>query len=279
MPTDKVSLELDSSGFERVLSSMRNFADQQIGLGSSAGDTGFLRVLGSAMGFNPASLARGAYQSSLSGMGLIGNLRAGNPIQYDTLQPVDYGKRLINLIEELVRIEEKQGHDAARLFARQTDIEEALKITLLSPAHQQEYLRMLRRQTDAGGPFAKAQAEFDFAKAKFLDQVQQKGAPIGTLGFNALAQLVRNLFNFGTPELPQGTTRVSKGGASGSLNANTQAVNDLADELRRTREGIFGGGRRARSAMPGAFGIGWGGFLPDALRSQTVRLGAYSISM
>ncbi len=279
MPMDKVGLELDSSGFERVLSSMRNFADQQIGLGSSAGDTGFLRVLGQAFGLNPAQAARGAYQSSLSGMGAIANIRAGNPIQYDTLQPVDYGKRLINLVQELVEINRREGYQAARLFARQANIEDFLKIAFLEPSQQQAFLEMIRRQSDAGGPFARAQIRFQAEAALLFDHIQQKLTPIATMALDLGTKILRNLFNFGGVALPEGTTSVSKGGGPSGMSANTRAMRDLADELRRTREGIYGGGRRARSAMPGAYGIGWGGFIPDALRSHTVRLGAYSISM
>lgn len=277
MPTDKVELSLDSTGFERVLSSMRNFADQQVGLGSSGSDTSFLRFLGNALGVNPVSSARGAYQNSLSGMGLIANLRAGNPVQFDQLQPVDYGKRLINLVEELVKTNQKSGYDAARLYARQADIEDYLKITLLRPEHQTEYMEILRRQNrEAGGPLGQAVAEFDFARAKFIDNLQQALTPLGTSFLNIGAKILRSFFNFDTGGMPAGGSAIGPGG--GGLKANTQALNDLAQELRHT-QGIFGGGRRARRAIPGAFGPGWGGFLPDALRSQTIRLGAYSVSM
>lgn len=279
---DVIGLVLDATGIERVARQMQQFADTQIATGSGAGMAAGLLGMNGLTGADVGGMSRAAYQKSLSGMGLIANLQAGNPLQFDELQPVDYGKRLVNLVTELVRIGEK-NYEEARLFAKRTDTEPFLKLFLLSKGEREGALARMNGGPGGLSGFAHGQATFMNSKDNFFDTMVKGLSGPGTI-VAYLGSLLLDAVSWVANHTAIGIMRslweaMYKNAAGPGSNAHTNALNQLTDELRKTREGIFGGGRRARTAIPAGFGIGWGGFLPDAMRSHTVRLGAYAISM
>ncbi len=273
---DKIALELGTEGFDRVLNSMRNFADQQVGLNTSGTNTAFLGMLGGFLGVNPGAAAMGAYRNSQSGFGLIANTLAGNRYQNEMLEPVDYGQRYIRQVERIVQLLDQGNIRQARMEATWGGIQETLKLGLLSKEARDRMLAVLQEQSNPYSEYSKARAEFDAQMTIFLHQIERAFIPPVTAflkKFNIPITDPKSMFY--TPA----DARAAGSNANHPVNANTEALNANTNQLRAMAGGIFGGGARSRNALPAAFQVGGMFHANQIWRSATFRLGAYAIGM
>jgi hypothetical protein len=260
-----------------------NFSRLKNALGSSGGTTAFLQLLGGTLGVDMAALAMRSLEATRSGLGAAAAARAGLSPQFELGTAVDRGRRIEILLEEMKRIAQTQGERAALGFARQAGIEEAFDFVKL----QKETLATMRQQArleaQMFSPERLRQAyAYNAQLATFNRQWERLVATIGT-GVLPIANFLLKVAGAIFTPVVKGTYDFS-GGRSGqdaaraAQNANTEAVRQLALEIRRL-QGVYGGGARARSAIPAAFGPGFGFFLQDNLRAHTVKLGAYALAM
>jgi hypothetical protein len=252
---------------ERAINQLDAVTRLQNVLGSGANQAAGLQTLGTALGFAPGSLAASAYEATLSGIGAGRAAQAGLAPEYNIAYPVNYGERTVRLLEEMIRIFRRSGRDEALLFARQTGIDAAFQINYMSSYLQN---RLLRQSLAGPSDFEKrASAEFhgasDLARMTMQRWTQQIASPF-MFGAAAFLKALSYVFRpFGTQD------------KHSSMDANTQAIKENTMAIRNQTEGIFGGGIRARTAIPGAMGFGNGFWLQKNYRFLYGRLGTFAV--
>lgn len=265
----------------RAADMMTEFSKMRNSLGSSTAQTAFLRNVGGALGVDMGAMAMRAQSASQSGMGAAAAARAGLSPAFDIGTAVDRGSRLEQLLEHGRKLAE-QNEKAALAFFRNLDIEEAFDYTKL----QKDTLEMMRKEAELSKQmYSPERINAAYAYNAQLGRIQRKWEMFTTgLGHRMMNNFSKVLDWLEKPAPDPGMMGLGLrgAGAAGSAKsaqaANTAALNANTMEIRRL-QGLYGGGSRARSAIPAAFGPGFGFFLQDALRANTMKLGAYSISM
>lgn len=262
---------------------LTEFAGTQFGLASSASTTTMAGLLGQALGIsNVAGLGASLHAASLSGLGAAIGGRYGIP--YRPLEiggATDRGEIIMKVIEGLRATSRGPGGMNAAIGEARTlggGAESLLPLTLLSEADLKRLREFAQIQSGMYGQERLAQAvRFDLAMAELGASVDRaKGLllyglvpAINILNFAVKTFLATNPFlrafgQFAARNVP--------------LDANTQAVNQNTAALQYAA-GLYGGGARTRSAIPGAFGptAGAGEHLNNYLRGHAINWGAYSV--
>lgn len=260
---------------ERLLS----FSTAQGILGSGGAMTGALLAMGRAFGFDAAAAARRVQQLSLSGVGaaMLSQLGIGPMFQFG--QRVDRGEALFQMLTRLAEMWRRGERDRVEGFL-QTTGQEDLRNTIIAiqdPKTAEAFRRIGEMAKELNNSAAVEQAARTRVRLTELFTliegiVQKLTTPLLAVWNFILEGInfwLRKKFSWLIPGI--GGDAQTKG-----LDANTQATIDNTAELRQMN-GFHGGGRRARTALPGASGMGWA--LKEQFNASTQRLGAFSVSL
>ena len=273
-----------------TIQSLMGFSTTQFGLGSSTSQTHMLRMLGASLGISDVSgSAARLHRATLSGLGAMEASRLGIPIRpHEIGTGTNRGEMLIQALEGLRTTFREQGFGATVAMARNLDIEEWLNVVLLL---DRQFARLKQDAVSSSGAFssqrgaAAVQLNHEMSRLTTTFTTARNALVMLFLpGLNYLIEIVTSAAGHFARINPFGAgvkgffDRLMGGGSGATGNAQTQALRDNTLELRRLN-GIYGGAGRTRSAIPGAFGPGNGFMLQNALRAQTVRLGAYSVAL
>lgn len=266
---------------EAVTSVARNlseFAGAQFGLASSASTTTMAGLLGQSLGIsNIAGLGASLHAASLSGLGTSIAGRYGIPYRPIELGgATDRGEIIMKVIEGLRNTAASRGMNAAIGEARTLGggAENLLPLTLLSPSDMQRLREFAEIQSGMYGQERLTNArQFDLATAELGASVDRaKGLLLYGLvpAIHLLNLAMKSLL--ATNPFLRAFGQLSAQNAP--LDANTQALNRNSASLDYLA-GQFGGGPRARGALPGAFGVEAG--RGDQL-DKYLRAGAFALS-
>lgn len=276
--TAAAALVLVAKAADSAAQNLTQFAHLRDTLGASTGETAQLRLLGQVLGINIGSAAESLHRAAISG-----GLATGTAARYgvsirpvETGYPTDRGADLLRLIEGLWQTARRQGPGQALVDARNLGQEELFGVTYLS-REQLDRVKQLAAATSAlYGPEQITQAyELKFAMAELSVAWTDLVTVIGTAVIPAVSELVKFF-----ADMLRGFTGTDAGGGNPlnqSMQQLSRSVQDNSTAL-RYMTGIYGGGERARHALPGAYGPGNGMYLSEALRQHAIRLGAQAIN-
>lgn len=257
-------------------------------LGSSTGEAAILRVFGSALGISDMGGLADRVNTALgSGHG------AAMAAEIGIGREQDIGPNAVNRGENLIRV---MQHIRAA-----TDAEEALSrarragaVELVEIFHMErdEYQKRIKDAKELAATMTPGRIR---QAREFNYELDRLGRSFENLKIRALTPVIAGLNEF--LEHPFFNFFAGIGGAAGrgiggaignrlspekkgetALDENTAQMKKLEEVLRQTN-GIWGGGGRARSAIPKAFGPGAGPYVAKQMRAGAIRLGAYSVSM
>jgi hypothetical protein len=265
-----------------VAGHLAGFSQVRNALGSSGGTTALLGLLGGTLGVDMAAVAMRSLEATRSGLGAAAGARAGLAPQFDIGTFADRGRRVEILLEEMVRINKSQGAGAARAFAQQAGIGEAFDYLQISKATLDALRARAKIEEEMYSP-ERIRLAYEY-NAKLALVHSQWSKFVASLG-GAFLPRVNKILDFWNqpvahPLFPNSGDDPGRSTqpARAAMNAQTEATKQNTMELRRL-QGVYGGGARARSAIPAAFGPGYGFFIQDNLRAHTIKLGAYAIQM
>ena len=263
---------------------LANFGRLQTGLGATTAETALLRVIGGALGISDIRGMAGRMQTALSsGLGAAMAARLGVGPQVELGQGINLGQIAVRVIED-IRAARTQEEALGR--ARIAGVEELAEVWSMT-RHEYEQMREEARELSRSFTPQRIREAREFNQeldrfSRNIERIKIGAASAVLPGANRFLEDLRAESQGGDrlknrTDWLQENARAAKA-QNHSLEKNTDAANRLADELRQTN-GIFGGGGRARAAIPAQFGPGGGFALSKALRSHAVRLGAHAISM
>lgn len=246
-------------------------------LGSSNAETALLRALGGAVGIGDVRGLASRVRSGIgSGLGAAQAARIGIGPQFDLNRGVNEGRILLKVIED---IRATRTEEEALAKARNYGAEELVRFRHIS---RQTFEALVRDAEEWQASFTPEAVDRAVQFNIQLDRVSRKWDQFVTslgLTFLPIVEKVLDLLNrSGGPGVVLDQSNQKADANTKATAANTKATEALIDELRVTN-GIFGGGSRARSAIPRAFGPGGGHALAGAMRAHAIRLGAYSVSL
>lgn len=270
----------------QAASALRAFGRLQDTLGSSAGETAALRIVGRALGLGDIrGMAANLRQNSLSGLGAATATRFGIPIRpNDVGSAANEGDFLLKALQGLRNTFAaagggERGRSAALADARNLGIESAIEVIRISDEMWGQILKDAKETQALLGPEHQARAVALSVSMSRLSEKWQFLSVLFQSQFIPILQKVTDgiisLLRF-LSALPG--SGVKQGEIDAALNANTSALGQNTRAL-DNMSGIYGGGRRARGAIPGAFGPGAGYALQGALRAHGLRLGYYSVGI
>lgn len=250
------------------------FAGQE--LGSSTGETALLRMLSRAVGISDFQ----GFAENLRG-GISSGLGSAYAAQIGIGPQMDMGGRAANIGDIALRIirdiraaaTEAEALERARNFGD-------VRLVRFRNISQDLFDELTKDAEQMSRTFTPEMIERGIRFNAQLERVTSKWDQFVTgLGLSFLPILERAL-DFMNQEM--GPSVVAHGRAAeantAAVNANTRATQELQSELRMTN-GIYGGGARARSAIPAQFGPGAGFAVSRELRSHAIRLGSFAVSM
>lgn len=265
--------------------SIQAFAQLQANLGSSASQAGFLRGLGGIFGTDAGGAAGRLRAAIGSGLGAAAASRAGIPLgQLDLGTAVNQGQMLMQAVMYLREIARTEGPSAALAKARAFNIEDLYQSIYLT----NDQIERMQRSAERGSHiFDEKHAAAAARLAGEMQLLHQQWEQFTASIANVFIPILTKVVAFFNQEMANPVGKQGIFGGAGFNMAKTQdqtqkeqtkALQDNTAEL-RAMNGFYGGGRRFRGAIPGAFGPGGGFALSDALRAQNLRLGAYSVSL
>jgi hypothetical protein len=266
-----------SKAAERLLA----FSTTTVLLGSSGAVAGRLEAMGRAFGFDAASAARRLQQASLTpvGAGMLSQLGQGPMFQFGN--EINRGQALTRILTKLSDML-TQGEGARVRGILQTlgweDLYNVI-LALQDPKTRETFDEIGKMRERLNTPEAQARAgrysvELQKLSATWEVIVQSMGQRFLPLWNTFLRGIDIKLHEWFGWLLPKGGADANKQ----AMDAQTKAMMENTEELRRTN-GIRGGGRRAGTAIPGAFGPGMGWALNQSWSAANQKLGAFSISM
>lgn len=278
--TAAASLALVAKAADTAAENLTQFAHLRDILGSTSGETAQLRLLGQVLGINVGSAAQALHAAAISGGIATGTAaRYGVSIRpVEVGNPTDRGGDLLKVMEGLWQTARSQGSGQALVDARNLHQEDLFGVTYLS-REQLDRVKELAAATSAlyGTEQITQAYELKFAMAELSTAWTDLTTVIGT----QVLPVVTDVIQFFAEGL-----RSLTGGGDGAT-AGTPMARSM-DELNRTMQenntvlrymtGVYGGGDRARHALPAAYGPGNGMYLSDALRQHAIRLGAQTIN-
>lgn len=253
---------------------LRDFGQLRSVLGTSGGTASELSVLGGAFGIRDIrGAAEALHRATLSGQGAAAAGRLGlsiNPFE------VDRGDLLLRAIEGLRQTAQGPGGmRQAVLDARALGLEDWLGVVHLTREQMQRIREIAGQSAALMSPERVAQATlFNSEMTLFNQTLQDLTVTLGTAFLPKLTEWTRWLTDVvrsltgtqGTSNSPQ----AAMNGLRGAIEQNTATL--------RQFQGATGGGIRAASAIPGAYGIGAGQALQKNLRGLSAKMGAYSVN-
>jgi len=266
---------------KRAAEAMFAFGQLKDTLGATTGETAALRVIGGALGLgNIRGLAGNVRRASLGGLGAEAASRFGLPISpLDVGSAANEGEILLRALSGLRQTHKTRGFSAALADARNLGLEDAIQVVRISDEMWAQILRDAQETQRLLGPEHQSRAvQLNLA----LSRLSEKWEFLKTLLLSALVPALEAVTNglIGFLRLLSAIpgSGVRQQDIDAALNANTRALNANTRTIEQMI-GIYGGGRRARGALPAAFGPGNGAFLSEAVRAGTIRLGAYAVSL
>jgi hypothetical protein len=270
---------------------LRGFARLQANLAGTIQETAAARLLGRVGGFDAGALGERIHQASLHGVGLIAAQQLGleyRPMEIGTA--TDRAQMLLRAVEGLQKMmrDPRYGMAGAQLAARRLGVEELIPMAQAFGPREMAQLKALQEeQAKLYTPERVIQAE------RFRLQVERLGATFETFKQRAVQPMLpllgklteaASLYVRAHPMFHLVTLLdrlfSPHGRGNTPIDQNTQALRENTLSVRDLAQGMFGGGPRARTALPGAFGGAGGGFfLSDALKSGALKFGAYSVGL
>jgi hypothetical protein len=265
-------------------------------LGGTTGETALLKALGGVAGVSDiAGAGRRLHESTLSGMGTAAAAQLGLPIRpLEIGSATDEAQLLIKALEGLSRVY-KSDPAAARALIRNLHMEEWIDVIRLWDEVGERMKRnaeatagaFSETNTDNATRFKAAMNEVGLAWQNLTTMLSAYFIPKITEMMHILSLIIQHPFAFAATSAAFGPLAAihmleAKELAERSAKAqheNIRALNQNTETVRDLANGLFGGGRRARTAIPGGFGPGAGAYLSEVLHSHAVRLGAYSVSL
>lgn len=262
--------------------SLASFGRMRTTLGSTASETAMLRVLGGALGISDVrGLAERVHTSLRSGLGAAMAAEIGIGREQD-LGPnaVNQGRNLLRVIQH---IREARNEEEALSRARRAGAEELAEIWQYSAAEFRKMAQEARELERTFSPDRLQRArEFNREMDRFGRKLEQLKVGVATPALGAVNRFLENPlkgpFHAIGGSVGEEILRGVQGGQKDALRENTQAMKELSTEL-RMQKGIYGGGSRARSAIPRAFGPGAVPEVRKQMRAGAIRMGAYAVSM
>jgi hypothetical protein len=261
-----------------------SFGRLQLTTGGTSAEAALATVLAGSLGISDVhGLAARARAGIASGLGAAQAAQLGIGPQLDIGRPVNNLKILLALMKDVYdTFQTDPGR--ALLRARNYGMEELVELGTLS---KREFAMALEEAKEIERTYtperiAKAR-EFNREMERLGRNFDRIKVNVGSRVIPPLNMLMEDPLLPFKALLPFGLNNAffPKGGAG----SQDQAVKDnTAAQNKNTRAieqmmGVFGGGPRARGAIPAAFGPGNGYRLNDAIRAHTIRLGAYSVSL
>ena len=263
---------------------IRDFASLRDQLGSSGGTAGSLSLLGGALGVSDIrGAAEALHRATLSGLGAATASRYGIPIIPQEIgMGTDRGAMLIQALEGLRATAQGPGGVRAALAdARNLNLEDWIGVVHLMDDQFQKIKQEALATADIYSPERIAQATMlNFEMARLNRAVTDLGVVLGSLVIPAVADAASGLADWvrgltGQNTKSGGTAPHTRLGTS--MDGLRQAVEQNTNTLRGI-PGFYGGGMRARNALPPAFGIGTGQEIQRNLRSLSKALGSISFN-
>lgn len=270
---------------ERVANQVLDTAKMQAHLGSGTNNTAVLQIMGRAMGVDMVAMAKHFQNVTQGGIGAALAGAYGEGPQFNLGMPVDRGARLLRVLERMANDAQKSPAGRARaLGALQAwGMEDLAPMLHYTP----ETFRMMRRTARFSERMQSPEMVNRAAQVRtrqeeiglIVDEIKMNIAAATLPVVSTLSRFVLRLTRgSGLRELAQ----AQKGAQDAQLKA-TQAQTDatlaMTNELRMTRTGIHGGGLRANTAIPRAFGPGSAFILNANWEAMSARMGAYSVAM
>lgn len=266
---------------QAATATLRAFGRLQDTLGASTGETAVLRILGKTLGIGDLrGMASTFRQSTLGGLGAEAATRHGVRISpLDVGSAVNEGGNFLKFLSS-VREEFQKTRDFGRALAdlRNAGVENAIQVVRI---HDDVWKQIIRDGEEARallGPEHQTRVvQLDAAMARLSEKWEFLKVIMGSIFIPLLEKVTNGLILFARVLATLPRSGVRQQDIDAALNANTAAQNKNTRALEQMM-GIYGGGRRTRSAIPGAFSPGNGFMLADAVRAHTLRLGAYAVS-
>ena len=284
--------------------SLTKFRDSMITSGGNAGEVGRLNAIGGAAGINDmAGLSREvADRLATNGQAAAFGTQAGVHDFGGAYSSLDKAKNLEKMIDHIVNIPHTMaGNAEAARFARVTGLESAMKLRDISKETYENLKKVGMANAAAHSESAiKGAAEFNaemsMLSTNFDTLVTTLGGsflPVFTDAiamFNDILPVITSFVNRFKPLIdllmmatPEGFLaaihraivafqKITGGNTdeNAARDRHTEAMNAHASAL---RSGTFGGGERARGAVPSA----WGGMNAKNWSGEAAKLGAFNI--
>lgn len=254
---------------------LRDFGNLRDTLGGSSGSAASLSALGSGLGISDIrGAAEALHRASLSGLGQITASRYGLPYRpFEIGEATDRSAMLIQAIEGLrATASGPGGFRTALADARNLGIEDWIGAVHLTGEQFKRFKEIAQETSTLLSPDKIANAtmfnaEMDLLNKQFTDLTT-------TLGNMVIPSLTA--FLKGTNDFLRGMRgeQPAGSGLNGSMDALRQSVDQNTSQLQKM-QGFWGGGARARGAIPGGYplGVGLGPNIADNLRSLRKNLG------
>jgi hypothetical protein len=243
---------------------VKQFADQRLFGGGTTSQTAQASALLGGIGVNDPAAMAARLRERISGGGLA--RQAASQLGVGNVLPRGFGSTndvqiLVQLAEGLRRTNDLER---ARLLSIQLQEPELLRLTQMSEAQFQTSKKLAEQQAQVFTPEAQRRAE-QFAIT--MNQLSQKF----DLAKGRVGDFLLRLFGGAVGVDVNGPQR---GGAKDAISRNTQAVEQNTIALQSMGRQMFGGGARARGALPAGLR---GEVLRHAMEGEALKLGAFRL--
>lgn len=275
--------------------------------GGNRSETAQLSTIGNALGLDMGALAR-EFADQISHNGLAAGFAARSGIHdYGIFDTTDKAQKLLKWINALGNMGDVERRRAARATGTEAllplaTLSDQTKQNLAEDAQRKEHIftpEFLREATEASIAFARLQDAFtnlvvtaikpmlpeivtyfnEFAAGlQEFARVAEEHEDV----FKGLAEMLHGFLTLDDKKVHEGIQdiadgiigkKVTKGGIDAHANAMNRHTDALNDNTYAMRNGVFGGGERARGAVPSK----WLGMNSDRYIGEARRLGAFNL--
>jgi len=305
-----VGLAAMAAAAKMAANDLQRAAQQQGQMAATGTETAMMRLLGRAGGFDATGAGRSFLSGARSGpMGTLGALSLGVPLAPNNITGrFDEAQIFLQAMDRASSMSARSAGSGELQLARLGRDDLAFLLPVWKDIRR-EVEGAAQAQAQAYSPEALARGiKFNAQLAILQGHFQALATTLGTMlipyidlwvrALGSVASALTGISQWTEKNLPQ-ALNVATGGLSGALkglwdafhpggqkaamDANTAAVRDNTYAVKDLQRGVFGGGARARGAIPGAFqgGISYDGHsaIRDVYGHHAARLGAYAIGL
>lgn len=256
---------------QEALEAGKAFATLKFVSGASQGEAGRLAAFGSFAGVNLGSASRSLnHELTTNGQAVAFGQRLGLRGNVGAYGNTDDATNLLKLIDEIRKQDKELGRPEAIRTLRILNQEGLQPLLDVSDELYGKLKRLGKEQAEAFRGFDKEVAEFQGEWTVFIEEMKLTLLPF----LREAIKLATNLLKFinSDSQVEGGNAMLHTGGSrtQSTIDRHTRA---MEDHSRALQAGTFGGGARARGAVPAA----WTGINSGTWRGQAAALGAFAL--